>query len=109
MDTKKIEAILGYYSPEGQTIKAIEELAELQTELARILNGRGDMSGLITELADVQIMISQIIKIYEVDPELLEREIRFKLERQIRRIAEERRSSIQDKYTQITIEEIAED
>ena len=43
MDEKKIEAILRHYSAEAQKIKSIEELAELQTEIARDLNHQGDI------------------------------------------------------------------
>lgn len=88
MDEKKIEAILNHYSPQAQTIKAIEELAELQTELARDLNGQGDVYDIMTELADVVIMIAQLMYIYKVDPKDLDKEIAFKLERQVKRIEE---------------------
>lgn len=90
MDEHKIEAILRYYSPEAQTIKAIEELSELSTELARVLNKQGDMKNLKSELADAYIMILQIMVIYDIDPEEFDREMAYKLERQMKRIQEEK-------------------
>ncbi len=43
-----------------QTLMAIEELAELQVELAKLLNGRVPAANIITEMADVEIMMEQL-------------------------------------------------
>lgn len=95
MDEKKIEVILGHYTPEQQTIQAIEELGELQTELAKILNGkkkdyfgRLNTKDLKGELADVYIMVMQLLIIYDIDPEEFDAEMAFKLDRQLARIKE---------------------
>ena len=90
MDENKIEEILKHYTPEQQTVKAIEELAELQTELARILNKQGNEEALKGELADAYIMILQMMIIYDIDPEELESEMEYKLDRQIQRIRKEK-------------------
>ena len=92
MDISKIEEILRHYSPEAQTVKAIEELAELQTELAKLANKQGDVSKMTSELADVRIMINQVMIIFDVDPEDVENWIRFKLDRQIERIREKEKA-----------------
>ena len=86
MDERKIAEILRHYSPEAQTVKAIEELAELQTELARLLNKQGNIETMKSELADVFIMITQLMAIFDVDPAELDAEVAFKLDRQIKRI-----------------------
>ena len=88
MDERKIAEILGHYSPEAQTIKAIEELAELQAELAKLLIKQGSREAMKNELADVFIMITQLMAIFDVDPAELDAEVAFKLERQIKRIRE---------------------
>lgn len=85
----KLNRILIHYSPKEQTVQAIEELAELQKELAKILNGKGDQKALIGELADALIMIYQLIPIYEVDYKELEETMEYKVDRQIKRIEEE--------------------
>ena len=85
---KKIEMILRHYSPEAQTVKAIEELAELQVELARMLNKQSSHRALVGEVADVYIMIVQLMTIFDIDPEELDIEIDHKLNRQIQRIEE---------------------
>ena len=89
MDMKKIEEILSHYSQKQQTIKAIEELAELQKELAKMLNNQGDIDALISEIADVYIMTAQIMILYGIDSEELNREVAYKLNRQLGRIMEE--------------------
>lgn len=86
MDERKIAEILGHYSPEAQTIKAIEELAELQAELAKLLIKQGSREAMKNELADVFIMITQLMAIFDVDPEEFDKEVAFKLDRQIKRI-----------------------
>ena len=90
MDENKVEEILRHYTSEQQTVKAIEELAELQTELARILNKQGNEEALKGELADAYIMILQMMIIYDIDPEELESEMEYKLDRQIQRIRKEK-------------------
>lgn len=92
MDEKKIEAILRHYSAEAQKIKSIEELAELQTEIARDLNHQGDIRSITSELADVYIMIIQLMIIYDIDPEELDSKMAYKLDRQMKRIQEEEKN-----------------
>ena len=89
MDETKIEKILRHYSPERQTVKAIEELAELQVELSKLLQKQGDIDAMKSELADVVIMTSQIMFIFDVDPEELDSIIGYKLDRQLKRMEEE--------------------
>lgn len=89
MDERKIEQILRHYSPEAQTIKAIEELSELQKELAKILNKQGDIKAMKSELADVFVMMTQLMVIYDVDPEEFDAEVAYKLDRQVKRISAE--------------------
>ena len=89
MDATKIEKILNHYESEAQTVKAIEELAELQAELSRLLLKQGDIEAMKSELADVVIMTSQLMYIFNVDPEELDEIVAFKLDRQLQRIEEE--------------------
>ena len=94
MDEKKIEEILKHYTKEQQTIKAIEEFGEISSELARILNKQGDMKNLKSECADSFIMLMQIMILYGIDPEELDREIKFKLDRQLIRIQAQKQAAV---------------
>lgn len=92
MDEGKIEQILRHYSPEAQTVKAIEELAELQAELAKIVNCQGDVHDMMCEMADVVIMLIQLMVIYDITPEDIDNEAAYKLDRQIKRISDENKA-----------------
>lgn len=52
------------YGLEKQLIVAIEEMAELQKELTKILRGIGDIDHLAEEVADAEIMLEQIRYFY---------------------------------------------
>lgn len=58
---------VNYYGPEHQKRKAIEEMGELITELEREQDGRTTPEKVITEIADVHLMIRQLMVIYGVD------------------------------------------
>lgn len=53
------------YGIDGQVIKAIEELAELQKELCKFILEDGNTAHIIEEIADVKIMIEQLELIFE--------------------------------------------
>lgn len=63
------ERLRAKFGEENQLTKAIEELAELQKEVCKCIYAgiNTDINNLIEEMADVQIMIEQIIHIYEID------------------------------------------
>lgn len=78
---KKIKAIADYYGKEHQTIKAIEELAELIQALAK-----GDTENIKEEIADVRVMLEQIEYLYGISEEEITLRICAKLWRQLERI-----------------------
>lgn len=68
MNDKKAEEIYEILRKENgekyQIIKAIEELNELSTELARYVNNTGDLDDIFGELADAKIVIYQLSRIF---------------------------------------------
>lgn len=56
-----------HYGPEHQKRKAIEEMGELITELEREQDGRTTPEKVITEIADVHLMVRQLMTIYGLD------------------------------------------
>lgn len=63
----KIPALaVNHYGPEHQKKKAVEEMGELITELEREQDGRTTPEKVITEIADVLLMIRQLMIIYGV-------------------------------------------
>ena len=78
---KATKEIADYYGKEHQTIKAIEELAELIQALAK-----GDMENIKEEIADVRVMLEQLEYIYDISEEEITLRICAKLWRQLERM-----------------------
>lgn len=57
---------VSFYGSEIQRIVAIEELSELQKELCKSLRGQTDKEHIAEEIADVQIMMEQMMILYEL-------------------------------------------
>lgn len=57
---------ISLYGSEIQRVIAIEELSELQKELCKSLRGQTDRQHIAEEIADVQIMLEQMMILYEL-------------------------------------------
>lgn len=68
------------FGKENQIIKAMEELSELTKELAKNLQGADNIEHIAEEMADVDIMLDQIIEIFHFEDLLIEKRIE-KIER----------------------------
>lgn len=79
-----------HYGAEHQKKKAIEEMGELITAISREQDGRATPEQVITEIADVQIMIRQLALIYGVDA--VANEIDRKQRRLLRRMDKEKKT-----------------
>lgn len=78
--------IIDHYGPEAQKVKAIEELSELQKEIAKDLIGQGSVECVAEEIADVQVMIEQLQIIYGIDHSQVKDIMREKILRTMHRI-----------------------
>ena len=99
---EQIKMILEHYGEEHQRIKACEELAELQVEIFHnssidVLEGchaGGDSSDnydkVVSEIADVYIMLEQVVKIYDIRKSDIDKGITLKLRRTEDRILAEK-------------------
>lgn len=67
-----LEKAIRHYGRPHQQIKAVEELAELQTAILKSLDGRCDMKNIVEEIADVEIMLVQLKKMFLIKPEELD-------------------------------------
>lgn len=81
---KGMRIIADHYGKEHQTIKAMEELAELIQALAR-----GDEANIKEEVADVLVMIGQLQHLYGISEIDISRIMFRKIIRQIERIDNE--------------------
>lgn len=76
-----------HYGAEHQKKKAIEEMGELITAISREQDGRATPEQVITEIADVTIMMHQLAEIYGCDA--VAKEINRKYRRLSRRMNKE--------------------
>lgn len=92
-----IRRIAAYYGTEDQTRQLVEEMAELMVALSKWKRNEGNVkvqdelresmaNDIVTEIADVRIMLEQIIFLYGIPESRIDSEIRYKVKRQIDRI-----------------------
>jgi hypothetical protein len=62
--------LLERFGDEAQIRKSIEELAELTVQLAKHLNGADNTNEIVDEMADVQIMLWQLVEIFTCTAQL---------------------------------------
>lgn len=90
--------IIAHYGYKHQKAKTIEELSELEKELVRDINGQGDREHIAEEMADVYIMLAQLMLIYGNRPEVA-RVVGEKIGRTLERVELEREGHTQVKCT----------
>ena len=81
----RIEFITQYYGKRNQELKTVEEIEELLYELYNNMIKGGVFKNTPSEIADVLIMLYQLIYLYDIGKEV-EKEAEFKINRQLDRI-----------------------
>jgi len=76
----KIKQLANHYGRQAQTLKCIEEMAELTQALLKNTN-------IAEEIADVEIMLEQIKYLYFIDNEEVGKIKDYKINRTLERIA----------------------
>ena len=89
MMTETCKAALETYGAVSQTNMMFEEMSELQKELCKNARGKRNEVGIAEEIADVQIMLEQMIILHNCRQEVQDW-ITVKLLRLRRRIEDER-------------------
>ena len=90
---KNIELIADTFGIKNQQLKLIEELGELTRELSKdIANNRSISDNTLSEIADVKILLNQLLYLVEKEDvnvyEKLRSNTEYKLERTMQRINE---------------------
>lgn len=62
------EKAIAVYGKSLQKQVAIEEMAELTKEICKDFRGKGNKDNIIEEIADVDIMLRQLMIIYNIEP-----------------------------------------
>ena len=60
------------FGNEAQMIVAIEELSEVTKEICKVFRGKGNKSAIAEELADAQIMLTQLVMIFDCGEETVD-------------------------------------
>lgn len=85
MEKLKLKKIIDFYGSENQKNKLIEELGELLIELSKNKAGKQNQRKLAEEMADVHILIEQLIMKENMEEEY-KRVRNYKINRQIMRM-----------------------
>lgn len=80
---ESIDSNIGDGNPRGHRnlIIAIEEMAELQKELSKELRGKGDITNIVEELADVKLGILWVQEVCGIDDKDLNKAMNVKIDR----------------------------
>ena len=89
IDDERIKTIADHYGIKKQLRQLAEECSELAVEASHSAR-KGTTVKIIEEMADVQIMIEQIIHLAKIDRCDIEDCINYKLNRQMKRIEKEK-------------------
>ena len=89
MEKDKLQMIADHYGIKKQLRQLAEECSELAVEASHSAR-KGTTVKIIEEMADVEIMIEQIIYLAKIDKCDIEDCINYKLDRQRKRIKEEK-------------------
>lgn len=79
-EEKIYDEAIEFFGVTSQKIMVIEEMSELTKELCKELRNRGDIEHIADELADVEITLAQIKKIYNIH-QMVEEHKEYKLQR----------------------------
>lgn len=83
---EQLQEIVNHYGADHQKDKLFEEMAELQKEVCKEKDGKGDIQHIAEELSDVYVMLQQLQIIYGITDEKVELEVQKKIERTLDRI-----------------------
>ncbi len=88
IDEEKVKKIAEHYGLKNQLRQLAEECCELSVESSHSAR-HGTTVKIIEEIADVMIMIKQVIYLAKIDKCDIEECINYKINRQLKRIEEE--------------------
>ena len=99
IDARVNDETMDRYGIERQSLVAMEELAELQKAISKLVRNpkektkplefKGLKNNLIEEMADVLICMDQLIEFYQIERPEIQELIQAKQERQAKRLEEE--------------------
>lgn len=87
MTKDKYNAILNHYGKDAQKLKAVEELTELAELIIKDVNGKEIYQKAVQEeVADVFIMLNQVLMIYGISQSSINAEVERRIKRTFERM-----------------------
>ena len=91
IDEEKVKQIADFYGLKNQLKQLAEECCELSVEALHYIREEGVTERMFEEMADVLIMIQQVIHLFGCGREDIEKYAEFKVNRQLSRIQREQK------------------
>ena len=91
VDKSIVSKSIKHYGEGIQSVVCMEELSELSQAISKEIRGIGDRSNLVEEIADVTICLEILKQIFAVTNVELEEWVKFKQERNLKRIKYEKK------------------
>lgn len=82
----KLARIINFHGIRSQKMMMLEEMAELQKEICKDFRYERSNNAILEELADVLIMIEQMLIVYEISESEIMEMVDKKIDREIERI-----------------------
>lgn len=87
MEIKEVQnAVIAKYGKEHQTFVAIEEMSELMKALTKNMRGEHNRQDIVEELADVYIVLDQVMMMHGIDLDDVVRKMNEKAKRMADRL-----------------------
>lgn len=87
---EKLTSIIEHYGKKQQMVVAMEEMSELQKELAKNFRGHENRHEIIEELSDVSLMLDELMIMFDINQMTVDYNKSMKIGRTMKRIAEEK-------------------
>lgn len=94
-ETEIYKQVLKHWGPEEQAVVWLEELAELQQEICKLLRGavfenptKHNLAAVIEEIADVEVILTELKLALGIPEATVNEQKRYKLERLRKRLEE---------------------
>ena len=84
----KLRFIIDTFSEDAQKLMAIEEMSELMKEICKDFRGNTNKDAIKEEMADVMVMLDQLMIIYNIQLSDIHRIMNAKIERTWNRVNE---------------------
>lgn len=81
IEVELLQKCLDTWGKLAQVVMVFEETAELNKELCKNLRGKDNRAEILDEIADVSIMLREMMILFKISPDEMQDRIRYKMAR----------------------------